>query len=250
LAVDVYSQEPFECRLQWGPEGARLAAQEGHIVVIVDVLVFSTSTIAAVMQGAQVLPVGSIDEANQAEERWSAVKLFGRATPTPEGWSHSPVSLKGLPEGIRLVYYSLNGSTCCAAGQGATAVFAGGLVNATAVARAAEAVQRETGRPITVVSCGERWEGGNRGLRPALEDELGAGAILGALTGTKSAEATAAETLFLAQRERLAALLWDCASGRELRARAYEGDVEFASQVDRFNVVPALDPDGWLRRWE
>jgi phosphosulfolactate phosphohydrolase-like enzyme len=67
----------------------RLAAQEGHIVVIVDVLVFSTSTIVAAAQGAQVMPVGSIDEANRAAERWSAVKLLGRAKPTPQGWSHS-----------------------------------------------------------------------------------------------------------------------------------------------------------------
>lgn len=248
--MDVYGQAPFECRLQWGPEGVRLAAQEGHIVVIVDVLVFSTSTVAAVAQGAQVMAVGSIADANQAAERWSAVKLLGRAKPTPEGWSHSPVSLTDLPAGVRLIYYSLNGSTCCAAAKGATAVFAGGLVNATAVARAAERVQRETGRPITVVACGERWEDGARGLRPALEDELGAGAILHGLSGSKSAEATAAEALFLAQRERVASIVWDCASGRELRARGYEGDVEFGAQVDRLQAVPTLDQEGWLRPWE
>jgi 2-phosphosulfolactate phosphatase len=227
----------------------RLAAQGGHIVVIVDVLVFSTSTIVAVAQGAQVMPVGSIDEANRAAERWSAVKLLGRAKPTPQGWSHSPVTLTGLPEGVRLIYYSLNGSTCCAAAKGSTAVFAGGLINATAVARAAEQVQRETGRPITVIACGERWEDGARGLRPALEDELGAGAILHRLTGTKSAEATAAEALFLAERERLSSLVWECASGRELRARGYEADVELAAQVDRLQSAPTLDREGWLRAW-
>lgn len=243
--IDIYGQEPFAFRMQWGPEGVALAAKAGHIVVIVDVLVFSTSTIAAVAQGAQVMPVGSIPAANEAAAHWGAVELLGRARPTPEGWSHSPVSLVGLPEGLRLVYYSLNGSTCSAAAQGAEALLVGGLVNASAVARVAQGLQERSGRPITVVACGERWADG--GLRPSLEDQLGAGAILHGLTGSKSAEAVAAEALFVAQRERLAELVWDCASGRELRARGYEGDVTSAAQLDSHHVVPVQDRDGWLR---
>lgn len=245
IILDIYGQGPFQCRMQWGPEGVALAAKEGHIVITVDVLVFSTSTVAAVAQGVQVMPVGSIAAAKEAAARWAGTELLGRKYPTPEGWSHSPVSLVGLPEGLRLVYYSLNGSTCSAAAQGAEALLVGGLVNATAAARKAKALQARTGRPITVVACGERWESG--GLRPSLEDLLGAGAILHALTGTKSAEAAAAEALFVAQRDRLSELLWDCASGRELRERGYEGDVTFAAQLDSHQVVPQLDQDGWLR---
>jgi 2-phosphosulfolactate phosphatase len=242
--MGVYGQSPFECRFQWGPDGVRCAATAGHTVVIVDVLVFSTSTVAAVSQGVAVLPVGSIAAAREAAARWSAVELLGRAHPSPEGWSHSSVSLRNLPNGLRLVYYSANGSTCCAAAEGAAALLVGGLVNAAAVAGAAARLQAETGRPITVVACGERWEDG--GLRPSLEDELGAGAIISALWGSKSAEAAAAEALFLAQRGRLEALVWDCASGRELRARGYEADVSFSSQLDVYQAVPVLDPTGWL----
>lgn len=115
LLVDIYGQSPYACRFQWGPEGVRRAAANGHIVIIVDVLVFSTSTVAAAAQGAAVMPVGSIEQARAAVAQWSGVELLGRARPTPEGWSHSPVSLTNLPAGLRLVYYSANGSRCCSA---------------------------------------------------------------------------------------------------------------------------------------
>jgi 2-phosphosulfolactate phosphatase len=246
--MDVYGQEPFPCRFQWGPDCARLAAAAGHIVVIVDVLVFSTSITTVVDRGASVLPVGSIAEARAEAERWSAVELPGRARPTAEGWSHSPVTLTTLPDGLRLVYTSANGARCCAATEGATAVLVGGLMNASAVGRAAAGLHAQTGRPITVIGCGERWDDGS--LRPALEDELGAGAIIAALPLAKSVEARGAEALFLARRDVLVEDLWDCASGRELRAREYGDDVTFAARLDICETVPMRDQAGWLRQAE
>lgn len=247
MTLDLYGQSPFASRLQWGLEGAQTAARAGHILVIVDVLVFSTSATAIVAQGCRLLPVGSLGELKEAAGRWNARELAGRAHPTPEGWSHSPASLTHLIPGTPFVYFSANGSRCCRAAVGAAALLVGGLVNARAVAGAAAALQQQTGRPITVVACGERWE--NDSLRPALEDELGAGAILAHLPGPRSAEAEAAAALFLAVEDRLPDLAWDCASGRELRARGYGEDVTFASRLNTFETVATADSEGWLRAW-
>lgn len=244
--MDVYGQEPFPCRFQWGPEGAGGAAADGHIIVIVDVLVFSTAITAMVDQGASVLPVGSIAEAKAEAERSGARDLPGRVRPTPEGWSHSPGSLVGLPAGSRFVYTSKNGARCYVATAQASRVLVGGLMNATAVAGAAARLHAQAGRPITVVACGERWDDGS--LRPALEDELGAGAIIAALSLAKSAEAQAAEALFLARRAVLGEAIWDCASGRELRDRQYGDDVTFAARLDVCQTVPIRDQAGWLTR--
>lgn len=217
--MDVFGQSPFDCRLHWGPEGVRLAAH-----------------------GGSVFPVVAIPEAREAAAKWGATELLGRSRPSPEGWSHSPVSLTKLTAGLRFVYFSANGSRCCKEAQGATALLLGSLVNASAAGRAAARLQGQTGPPISVVACGERWEGET--LRPSLEEELGAGAILAALPGTKSPEARAAVTLFQAVGDRLDDLVFDSASGRELRVRGFGGDMAFAQRLDVYDTVPLASPCG------
>ncbi|MDP7133332.1 MAG: hypothetical protein QF437_22750, partial [Planctomycetota bacterium] len=61
----------------------------------------------------------------------------------------------------------------------------------------ADYAQRQ-GRKIGVVPAGERWP--DYSLRPALEDILGAGAILSCLGGIKTAEAQTAVEMFEAAR--------------------------------------------------
>ena len=92
----------------------------------------------------------------------------------------------------RLVLPSPNGSAIAAAAPGVTV--AASLRNASAVAEWLSERFRGDVEPVSVIAAGERWPDGS--LRPALEDLLGAGAVLSALvarTGvSESPEAAAA----------------------------------------------------------
>lgn len=78
-------------------------------------------------------------------------------------------------------------------------------------------------------------------LRPALEDWLGAGAILGSLPGSRSPEASAAVALFESLRDVLVDTLDRCGSGRELEQRGHRGDKTIAGSLDVSSCVPRFD---------
>src|SRR5690606_21992060 len=130
-------------------------------VVVVDVLRFTTAVDVAVARGAVVHPYRWHDgtEAGFAAERGAVVAERTTSTEPGPPWSLSPASLASIPEGQGLVLPSPNGSTLChrAAEAGASAVFAGCLRNAAAVAVAADAAAGA--RPVLVVAAGERWGG-------------------------------------------------------------------------------------------
>src|SRR5437588_8489514 len=52
----LYTQHPYRCRLDWGPQGVRQAAERGDILVIVDTLSFSTAAVTAVHYGGLIYP--------------------------------------------------------------------------------------------------------------------------------------------------------------------------------------------------
>ena len=80
-----------------------------------------------------------------------------------------------------------------------------------------------------MIAAGERWPDGS--LRPSLEDLLGAGAIISALSGERSPEAHAAAVTFESNGD-LAGTLMKCASGVELSERGFTDDVVMAAQLD------------------
>ena len=245
--MGVLDQDGFECRFVWGPAGAALAAERGDIVVIVDAFSFSSAVAVAVGRAAEVLPAAS-DRAAERDAQGipDAVVLRGRRDPTPEGWSLSPLSLIRLPPGKRLIVSTLNGARCCGRAEGACALFVGALVNAAAVAAAAVDEHRRLRRPVSVVACGERWPQGGA-LRPSLEDELAAGAIIAAMGLRSSPEAAAAAGAFGCAGARLGEALWECGSGRELRQKGFAADVRLMSGVNTWPAVPVRQFDGWIR---
>lgn len=227
-----YEQAEYEIRCEWGLAGVEHLGPACDVVVVVDVLSFSTCVDVAVGRGATVYPYRWKDgSAGEFADRIGAVVAQPRRSAT--GYSLSPASLMVIPKGTKLVLPSPNGSTLTLA-AGDKPTLAGCLRNANAVASAAQ----ELGKKILVVPAGERWPDGT--LRPCVEDMVGAGAIVHHLSGTKSPEASIAEAAFLSVAHSLSETLSSCSSGRELIERDYTQDVELASQLNVSNCAPVM----------
>lgn len=205
-----FDQSTYQVRFEWGTGGlARLAPAD--VVVVVDVLRFSSTVPDAVASGAAV----SLADAQE----WSS-----------------------------------NGAAVAAAARDAV-VLVGGLRNAAATARAIQVEQerRQQRTSVAVIAAGEKAADGT--LRFAVEDQLGAGAVIAALTDlgidhTAPDAAVAAEG-FRALKGALRHLLTASGSARELEigvastARMAESgivpaSVAEAASLDSSEVVPML----------
>jgi 2-phosphosulfolactate phosphatase len=223
----------------WGGAGLTALHADCDVFVVVDVLCFSTAVDVAVGRGAEVLPFPLGKYGADELARSGQAVLAKPRREAAGGPSLSPASLQSLGPGTRLVLPSPNGSALSAMLRDRTA-FAGSLRNATSVAAA---VQRAGGR-IAVIAAGEHWPGGS--LRPAIEDLLGAGAIIDRLSGSLSAEARAARATYRELKEEIPAVLRACLSGRELIDDGFPDDVNLAAEEDVSAAVPALE-DGRYR---
>ena len=89
--MTIEKQPGFDPRLAWASEGGTLLAGACPVLVVVDILRFTTAVEVAVANGALVIP-----------ERWVGRERHGLS-------SLSPVSLLGLPAGTRVTLASPNG---------------------------------------------------------------------------------------------------------------------------------------------
>jgi 2-phosphosulfolactate phosphatase len=230
-----FDQATAVCRCEWGPVGLESLTPAG-VVIVVDVLSFSTCVDVAVGRGAAILPYRWKDA---SAESFAAAHLAELARPRGQGrYSLSPASFQDAPAGTRCVLPSPNGATVSLrAAENGAVVLTGCLRNATAVAKAAQAL----GTTFNVCPAGERWSDGS--LRFAVEDWLAAGAILRHLPGRRSSEAEAAIAAFERSEGAVLEALAASSSGRELIECGYGIDVECAAQVDASRRVPRLAGD-------
>ena len=222
---------------EWGPDGARKFDGNVGAIVIIDVLSFSTCIDIAVARGAIVYPFGFHDRTAAME----ATRALGAELAGPRGskdcrFSLSPASLFSITAGTKLVLPSPNGSTISAAVR-SVPVLTGCLRNARAVAM--RAIDIAQGGSIAVIPAGERWPDGS--LRPAIEDLIGAGAIVQELGMPCSPEAEVARRAFESAQSNLASVVRDCVSGRELADRGYAQDVGVATELNTSTAAPLLN---------
>ena len=221
---------------EWGMAGVEALRERVSVLVIVDVLSFSTAVDVAVSKGAAVFPFPNGDKAaaQAAAERVDAVVAQPRRVAGGQP-SLSPMSLRSIPSGTQLVLPSPNGSRLSLACAGKP-VMAGCLRNAAAVARAAREMAGDG--TVGVIPAGERWPDGS--LRPAIEDLLGAGAIIHHLALPCSPEAQVARDAFRSAGDGLDWLVRASISGRELADRGFPGDVDMAVDMGASLCVPRL----------
>jgi 2-phosphosulfolactate phosphatase len=231
---------------EWGMAGVN--ALHGHVsvLIIVDVLSFSTAVDIAVGRGAIVYPFAFTEPeaAQRAASQVDAVLAYPRRAAGGQ-FSLSPASLTGIPSGMRLMLPSPNGSRLSFAAsrtRNHVHVLAGCLRNAAAVAMEARSLAK-TGS-IGVIPAGETWPDGS--LRPAVEDFLGAGAIIDRLDLPCSPEAQIARDAYRAAGREVDSMIRLCVSGRELVDRGFSGDVDLALEQGASTTAPRLT-DGAYR---
>ena len=228
----IFNQSDSALRCEWGAHGVSQLAPVSDVLIIVDVLSFSTAVDIAVSNGAHIFPYGQRDH---LLEDYAHARDAQIAEPvrTESGLSLSPASLRSISVGSRLVLPAPNGGALSLAAFGAT-IFTACLRNAGAVARAA----RQLGGTFAVIPAGERWPDGS--LRPAIEDWIGAGAVLAQLPGQPSPEAALAIAAFERASRDCLSILEQSGSGKELLARGFPEDVALAAALEVSPAAPRL----------
>lgn len=218
--------------------GLRTLAPAVDVVVIVDVLSFATCVDVALGRGAEVFPYKMNDGTAVAfAESVGAVVAGARDGDAP--FSLSPSSLAEVPAGTRIVLPSPNGAALAfgAADAGADDVVVACLRNGAAVGSAFADEEMSVG----VVAAGERWNGTTGPMRVAVEDLLGAGAVLSMFDRLElSPEARAAVAAWHDAEAELLERLRAVHSGRELIERGWSNDVTLAAQAHVSDLVPVL----------
>lgn len=213
MTASPFDQSRYQLRFEWGVDGLRRLAP-ADVVIVVDVLRFSSTVAARVGAGESVRH----DESARAASRNGAVVADAAADAAG-------------PDGVVLL---------------------GGLTNAAAVAQVvlAEQTRRGARTSVSVIAAGERTgDGPGKPLRFSVEDLLGAGAVLAAIEALgidhSSPEAAATSESFRGLKAASRHLLTASGSGQELIERGARDEVLAAAQLDTVASVPVLREGIW-----
>ena len=229
----IYNQNEYDIRLEWGQKGVEQLSVISDVVIIIDILSFSTCVDIVTNNFASVIPYKWKDETAVDFAKSKNAILADHRRQNSKSYSLSPTSLLNVKREEKIVLPSPNGSTLSLATRD-TLTLCGCLRNAKAVAEYA----MKAGKKIALVPAGEQWPDGS--LRPCFEDLIGAGAVIYYLNGTLSPESSIALSAFNAYKENLTEGLLKCSSGKELIERGFQNDVILAGEFNCSRSVPIL----------
>lgn len=235
-----HDQLEYDIRFEWGLNGVNKLAPISDVIIIVDILSFSTCVEIATTNGALIYPYQWKDDTAVSYAESINAELASFTRKYADGYSLSPTSLKNILSGTKLVLPSPNGSRLTLA-TGNTLTICGSLRNAKAVAEYA----MKAGSTIAVIAAGEQWS--DNTLRPAFEDLVGAGAIISHLKGTLSPESKSALAVFKNCSENLPEEITTCSSGKELVERGFEKDIVLACDLNVSDTVPVLKNNAYIK---
>jgi 2-phosphosulfolactate phosphatase len=229
----IYNQQEFDIRMEWGLKGVEELSPISDVIIIVDILSFSTCVDIATKNGAIIFPYQWKDESAIEYAKNLNAELTDFKRKYTDGYSLSPTSLLNIKPKTKLILPSPNGSTLSLS-TGTTPTLCGSLRNAKAVATMAKSY----GNKISIIAAGEQWE--DKTLRFAYEDLVGAGAIISYLNGSLSPESKAAFNIFENTKTTLLESIQKCSSGKELIERGFEKDILLACDFNSSDNVPLL----------
>lgn len=217
---------------EWGIEGINKYSSESDVTVIIDVLSFSTCVDIALSKNAVIFPYRFKDDSaiQYAKINNAILASFNRSK---DSYSLSPASLKNINKGTRIVLPSPNGSELTLNSK-SKVTLCSCLRNYRAVA---EYINSISGN-VVVIPAGEKWHNGT--IRFAIEDYLGAGALLSELKRELSAEANSAKKFFESLKSDLKDIIRGSLSGKELIEKGFAEDVDIALELNEGSTVPLL----------
>ncbi len=238
------------------------AELEGDIAVVIDVLRACTTIVHALAAGAtQIVPCLEVNEAlHKAEQLGLETVLLGgeRQGVMINGFDLGNSPREYTPEvvsGKTIVFTTTNGTRAMERCRKARRVYLAGFVNVSAVCERLLSADR-----IHIVCAGTKGEFSR-------DDILLAGLMVEKLSA-RSGETYALNAQAITAREnwreafplpcavgaepippeRLVECLRNTPGGKNLLAVGCEGDLWEAAQVDRFDIVPELDPKQFIIR--
>jgi 2-phosphosulfolactate phosphatase len=236
----IYNQNEFDIRLEWGQKGLGELSSISDVLIVIDVLSFSTCVDIVTSNLASVIPYGWKDETAVAFAKNQNAILADSKRQYSTSYSLSPTSLLAVKEQEKIVLPSPNGSTLSLA-TGNAVTLCGCLRNAKVIAGYA----MRAGKKIALIPAGEQWPDGS--LRPCFEDLIGAVAIIYYLNGTLSPESRTALSAFNEYKENLTEGLLKCSSGKELIQRGFRNDVILAGEFNGSRSVPILKNGEYIK---
>lgn len=219
-----------------GAAGCAYAIENQCVAVVVDALRASATAAYLLHHGAtEIIAVQEVEDAFRARERYPDALLAGeRGGLPPEGFDlgNSP-RLIGDVSGRRVIFTTTTGAGRLVACYGAPAVYMGTTVNASAVARAAQA----HGRDIVLIPAGLMSDSNF----DAQEDWVAATAIA-MILDLPIGEGVARFTQWRKriETEGVEALFDTAPHAAKLRKVGLDADIPFCAKLDRIEAVPKV----------
>jgi 2-phosphosulfolactate phosphatase len=222
-------------------EAIRSEELEGKVVVVFDILLATTTIVAALHSGAEaVIPVKDEEEARVWGKREPSSILSGEWNgKTIEGFlDPSPYILKNKIKGKKLILSSTNGTRAIRLASGAKVLYIGSLLNASALT---DHLARVHSEETVLLLCS-----GSSG-HLSLEDFFGAGIFVLKLKQKLSEDVldltdAALAALHLAQSKtsEAASLLSSSRVGQMMKMARMERELMLAAQIGGYQELPIL----------
>jgi len=242
-------------KIRWFAKGASDAGKAKDLAVVVDTLRCSSAVTTALEQKVNAIyPVSSVEVAFELRESEKFANSYGDPLLMGEvesvkvkgfdlGNSPTELLLRSDLKGRNVLLRTSAGSQVLNSLGGANEpskirAIVGCILNARSVASFASRLALKERRNISIICCGYQAR------EFALEDFLGAGAIVSQISEgsfERSDEAIASCLAFESSVDSLSKVLSETKSGRRLKETGQSEDIEFCSELNKFNGVPIFD---------